>query len=200
MSVNSVPFGPTESAVLSPEGYFIHAISKDYSLTLLRNPGPALRIEKVYSPVPVTPGERAEEEQGAIRNMRHTDPNWRWNGPQIPDVKPPFSRFFAGEDGTVWVLAHQKAEEVEDPFFDPSDPEAIADVWKEPVVFDVFEQDGSYLGAVRAPKGFRTYPAPIFTRDWVMGTLRDEFDVQTVVKFRVELPGLEPTEDRPGHP
>ena len=188
MSVNTVPFTATENAVLSPMGYFIHAISTDYRLTLLKQEGPPLQIQKVYEPVPVTPGERAEEEAGAVRNMRYTDPNWRWNGEPIPETKPPFSRFYGGEDGTVWVRVHQPARKVEDPYFDPTDPEAVKDEWKEPVVFDVFQEDGTYLGPVRAPDGFRGYPEPIFTRAWVLATLRDELDVQTVVKFRVALP------------
>ncbi len=116
MSVNSVPFGPTENAVLSPGGYFIHGISTDYALTILRSDGPDLRIEKVFTPVQVTSGERQEEEAGAIRNMRFTDPNWRWKGPPIPDLKPPFSRFYGGEDGTIWVAVHQPAQRVEDTF------------------------------------------------------------------------------------
>ena len=189
MSVNSVPFGPTETAVLSPFGYFIHGISTDYSVTLLRANQPALRIEKVFDPVAVAGGEREEEEASAIRNMRYTDPNWRWNGEPIPSVKPPFSRFYGGEDGTLWVTVHQPARKVEDPSYDPNDPDAIPDEWKEPTLFDVFDQDGSYLGAVRAPDGLGRYPQPVFTRDWVLGVVRDEFDVQTVVKFRVELPG-----------
>ena len=36
---------------------------------------------------------------------------------------------------------------------------------REPVLFDVFQEDGTYLGAVRAPDGFSGYPSPIFTRD-----------------------------------
>jgi hypothetical protein len=58
------------------------------------------------------------------------------------------------------------------------------------VLFDVFEEDGHYLGAVRTPSGFNArWPQPLFTKEWVLATVRDEFDVQTVVKFRVELPG-----------
>ena len=188
MSVNSVPFGPTENAVLSPAGYFIHGISTEYALTYLREDGPALRVEKEFTPVAVASGEREEEEADAIRNMRYTDPNWRWNGPPIPHEKPPYSRFYAGDDGTVWVRVHQPARKVEDPSYDPTDPDAIPDEWREPLLFDVFDQDGSYLGAVRAPDGLGTYPQPVFTRDWVLGIVRDQFDVQTVVRFRVELP------------
>jgi hypothetical protein len=194
MSVNLVPFAPSEHAELSPRGYFIHTITTDYTLTLLRNEAPPLRIQKSYSPVPVTAGERAEEEAQEIQNMRGTDPTWRWNGPPIPDAKPPFSVFYPGEDGTIWVKVHQRAKKVEDPFYDPSDPDAIPDEWKEPVLFDVFDEDGSYLGAVRAPDGLSRSPRPLFTRDWVLGVVRDEFDVQTVVRFRVKLP----TVDLPG--
>jgi len=189
MSVNWVPFGPVETALLTPSGYFIHAISTDYTLDLLKNDDAPVRIRKEYTPVPVAEGERSEEEAQAIRNMKYTDPNWRWNGPPIPDVKPPFSRFYPGEDGTVWVMLHQQGKKVEDPYFDATDPDAVPDEWKEPILFDVFEEDGTYLGAVRAPDGLRTYPEPIFSRDWVLGTVQDELDVQSVVLFRVQLPG-----------
>ena len=148
-----------------------------------------MRIERAYEPVPVTGGERAEEEAQETRNMRGTDPNWRWDGPPIPDAKPPFSRFYAGDDGTIWVQVHQPGVHTEDTSFDPTDPEAVPEEWHEPVVFDVFDEEGRYLGAVRAPGGFSPYPPPVFTREWVLATVRDEYDVQTVVRFRVELPG-----------
>lgn len=189
MSVNGVPFAPGENAVLSPFGYFIHAISTDYELTLLRKDAPILRIEKVYSPVPVTQGEKDEEQASQTRNMRFTDPNWRWDGPPIPDQKPPFSRFFAGEDGTIWVQVHQPGVKGEDPLYDPTDPDAIPNEWTEPIAFDVFDDQGGYLGAVRTPEGFSTYPHPVFTSESVLATMRDQYDVQTVVRFRVELPG-----------
>jgi len=189
MSVNTVPFTPSENATLSPRGYFIHAISTRYALTLLRRDAPPLQIQKAFDPVPVVPGERAEEEASEIRNMRYTDPTWRWNGPPIPETKAPFSRFYGGEDGTIWVMVHQPARKVDDPYYDPTDPDAIPDEWREPIVFDVFQEDGTYLGAVRAPDGLRPYPEPIFTRGWVLATVRDELDVQTVVKYRVYLPG-----------
>ncbi len=188
-SISGVPLSPREDGVLSPFGYWIHGISTEYALTLLKPQGP-LRIEKVHEPVPVAPGERAEEEAFATRSMRRTDPNWRWNGPPIPDVKPPYARFWAGEDGTVWVRVNQPGVRRDDPDYDPTDPDDLPDEWHEPVVFDVFDEDGRYLGAVRAPDGFQArWTAPVFTRDWVLGIVTDEYDVETVVKFRVELPG-----------
>lgn len=190
-SISNVPFSATEETALSPHGYWIHGISTDYEFTLLKPEGP-LRIVRVHQPVPVTRGERTEEEALATRNMRRTEPGWEWDAEPIPDHKPPYQGFYAGEDGTIWVRVSQPGVKREDPDFDPSDPESIADEWFEPWLFDVFDENGSYLGAVRAPDGFRTYPVPIFTREWVLGTVRDEYDVQSVVRFRVEFPGLEP--------
>ena len=188
VSVNNVPFTPDEDTTLSPYGYFIHGISTDYSLTLDRPQGP-LRITKDFTPVPVAGGEKAEEEAFATRDMRQTEPGWRWDGDPIPDHKPPYRDFYAGEDGTVWVRVSQPAERRADPGYDRSEPDAIADEWHEPWLFDVFDEDGRYLGAVRAPDGFSSRPRPVFTRDRVLGTLRDEYDVESIVRFRVELTG-----------
>jgi hypothetical protein len=188
-SINSVPFSPDEVTALTKFGYWIHGISTDYSFTLLKSQGP-IRVEKTFEPVPVAGGEKAEEEAFAIRNMRNTDPNWRWDGPAIPDTKPPYEAIYGGEDGTIWVQVSQPGIRSEDTSYDPTDPDALPDEWHEPVLFDVFEEDGRYLGAVRTPSGFNArWPQPLFTREWVLATVRDEFDVQTVVKFRVELPG-----------
>lgn len=187
-NISGVPFSPDEETVLTPMGYWIHGISTDYAFTLLREDGP-LRIEKSYVPVPVTPGERSEEEASSTHNMRYTDPNWRWDGPPIPDVKPAFSSIFGGDDGTVWVRVPQPGFRRDDPDYDPTDPDDLPDEWHEPALFDVFEEDGRYLGAVRAPEGMNVgWTQPIFTREWVLAVVRDEYDVQTVVKFRVELP------------
>jgi hypothetical protein len=188
MSVSGIPFSPEEETALTPMGYWIHGISTEYAFTLLKEEGP-LRIEKVQEPVPVAPGEKAEEEAFATRNMRGVNPNWRWSGPGIPDFKAPFEAIYGGEDGTIWVQVAQPGVRGEDPDYDPTDPEDLPDEWREPVLFDVFQEDGRYLGAVRAPEGFTPRsPQPIFTREWVLAVARDEYNVESVVRFRVQLP------------
>ena len=184
VSRTGVPFAPSEAWTLLPEGAFAHAISSDYRIAILRTAQP-LRIERVAASVPVTPGEASEEERRITRNMRSTDPDWRWNGPPIPDTKPPFRSLFAGRDGRLWVMVSRPAVEVDDPSHDPSDPDSLEDRWKEPIAFDVFEPDGTYLGAVSAPLGFSPYPVPVFDGDSVWAVTTDELGVQRVVRFRV---------------
>jgi hypothetical protein len=60
------------------------------------------------------------------------------------------------------------------------------------VVFDVYEADGTYLGPVSAPEGFWVYPTPVFDGDRVWAVMRDELDVQRVVRFRVQRPSEAP--------
>jgi hypothetical protein len=185
VSRTSVPFAPSEQWTLHPEGWFVHGISDAYRFTLLR-PGSPLVVERAAEPAPATDGEKAEEEARVTRNMRMTQPNWRWNGPPMPDRKAFFRRLYAGRDGRIWVEVPLAGVEREDPGYDPKNPEAVPDRWREPVAFDVFETDGTYLGRVRAPVELTTSPTPVFDGDRVWAVTRDELGVQRVVRFRVD--------------
>ncbi|HSG08933.1 MAG TPA: hypothetical protein VLA36_11290 [Longimicrobiales bacterium] len=185
-SINSVPFAPSEETTLHPGGYFIQGVSTEYRFAL-RRPGDPLIIERVATPVPVTAGEKSEDEFRVTRSMRQTQPNWRWNGPAIPDEKPAFSGILAGRDGRIWVRVPRPGVEGEDLDYDPKDPDAVPDRWTEPVAFDVFEEDGTYLGQVDAPQGFSPYPTPLFDGDNVWAVTRDDLGVQRVVRYRIEL-------------
>lgn len=188
VSRNSVPFSPSEEWTLHPDGYFIHGVGNAYSFTLLR-PGSPLIIERAGEAAPVTHGEKAEEEARMTRNMRSTQPNWRWNGPPMPDRKPYFGDLHTGRDGRIWLEVPQPGVEGDDPDHDPADPNSVPDRWKEPVAFDVFEDDGTYLGRVTTPLSFSRYPTPRFDGDRVWAVTRDELGVQRVVRFRVAQEG-----------
>ncbi|MGD2152629.1 MAG: hypothetical protein PVG79_05125, partial [Gemmatimonadales bacterium] len=58
--------------------------------------------------------------------------------------------------------------------------------WREPVAFDVFEPNGRYLGMVRAPRGFSTYPTPVIRGDTVWAVVRDELDVPYITRSHIE--------------
>lgn len=187
VSINSVPFTPAEELMLHPDGYFVLGISSDYRFTLLR-PGAPLRVEKAWEPVPVEPGEKEEAELRITRNMRRIDPAWKWSGPGTPDTKPAYENLFAGRDGRIWVEVAARSVLVEDIGYDPTDPDAVPDEWRERSVLDVFEDDGTYLGRVVPPEGFRTHPQPVFDGDRVWAVSSDDLGVQRVVRYRVTLP------------
>ena len=184
VSRTSVPFAPTEEWTLHVDGYFLHGISTEYRIDVLNPEGP-VRIIRRFEPVPIAAAERAEEEARISRNMRRTQPGWRWSGPAIPDQKPPFRDIYAGRDGRIWVSVSLPSYERDDPDYDATDPEAVEDRWRDGVGFDVFEPDGTYLGRVTTPEGFATYPTPIFNGELVWAAMIDDLGVHRVVRFRV---------------
>ena len=188
VSRNGVPFAASEQETLHPGGYWIHGVSTEYRFALKR-PGDPLIIERVARRVPVTAGEKSEDEFRVTRNMRQNQPDWRWNGPPVPSEKPAFLRFYAGRDGRIWVQIPQPGVEGEDLNYDPRNPDAVPNRWTEPVAFDVFQEDGTYLGEVTAPEGFSAYPTPIFDGDTVWAVTRDELGVQRVVRYHIRREG-----------
>jgi hypothetical protein len=188
-SISGVPFAPGSSWAFSPLGRMVGGLSTRYAIDQYLPDGQVLRIEREARPVEVTAGERANREDIARWSMRQTQPDWTWNGPSIPAEKPPFRSVYAGTDGRIWVLLHQPARPVpEDELVtsgtDGPNPRPPVR-WREPVAFDVFEPDGTYLGLVRAPDGFALDPTPVFGPDRVWAVVRDAYDVQYVTRFRI---------------
>lgn len=184
VSRNSLPYGPGEEIAWHPQGFFIWGIGNRYAFTLLDPDGP-IRVERQVELPPVTAGERAEETARVTRDLRYTDPNWRWDGPSIPDRKPAFDGFYPGDDGRIWVYRQGPGIEVDDPGYDASDPESVENRWRDTPLWDVFERDGTFLGTVEAPLEMSRYPTPVFRGDHVWAVTRDAFDVQRIVRYRV---------------
>lgn len=203
-SSNRVPFTPDLHYVYSPRGYFIAGTSDDYSFVLLRVDEPVLRISRTYEPAPVLPEEAEIERERLTAMFRNSYPGWRWNGPPIPVVKPAYAGLLAAADGRIWVRRHTKsrkttsdeARRVEEDRAASGSPtgtgrrsERSGNPYTEPVVFDVFEPDGTYLGRVDAPEDFALYPVPVFRGDTVWAVVRDDLDVSHVHRFEIEFDG-----------
>jgi hypothetical protein len=185
-SRNGVPFAATTQTTFHPGGYWIQGVSTDYRFALKR-PGSPVIIERVAERVPVTSAEKAEDEYRLTMNMRQTEPGWRWNGPPIPDVKPAFGSILAGRDGRIWVQVPQPGVEGDDPDYDPKDQRSTPNRWKEPLAFDVFEEDGTYLGRVHPPEGFQLYPTPVFDGEYVWAVVEDDLGVERVARYHLTV-------------
>lgn len=176
VNVSSVPFTAESKWSFSPLGYFVGGVNDRYHITLYR-PGAPLVIERDMDPVPVQSAEASAEKDRLTRQFRRNFPGWTWNGADIPDTKPPFKEIFVGDHGRLWVQLSQPGQPVA-----AVDPSESPD-WTEPVVFDLFEPDGQYLGRVAAPRGFLEYPTPVFRGDTVWAGFEDADGVRFVKKF-----------------
>lgn len=184
MSATSVPFAPNIEWTLDRGGNVVWAITSAYAIHTTRD-GRPFRITRTIDPVPVDPSEKAAAEQGVISSMRMTQPNWSWQGPAIPDAKPFIGTITVAHDGRIWVQVRQPGErQPPDPARErePGAPPP-ADRWPEPTAFDVFEPDGTWLARIHVPDRF----VPMFRRgDHVWGIHRDEYDVNYVVRMRID--------------
>jgi len=144
------------------------------------------RLTRAYTPVPV---DDALVSRFADRVRTHWDTaamvgeaelgkandEARLTLPHVPTL-PPIGGMVASGNGSLWV---ERIDLVEDP---------IEREWTRqsapprPGRWDLFDPDGRFLGTVTLPARF----TPRFAGDrWMLGVLRDELDVQYVVRFEV---------------
>lgn len=187
-TVQGVPFSPEPAWTFSSLGYMVGGLPTEYRLDLFLPDGSVRRIEREFTPVPVS-GEEADERRAAItEGLRRRTGLWTWNGPPIPDHKPPFKELFSSWEGDIWVSLSTRgvatmtlAEAREEEARTGQAPRRFI----EPLAFDVFDGEGRYLGPVTPPDGFQIEPEPIVRGDHVWAVTRDELDVPRIVRFRI---------------
>ncbi|MGD8726889.1 MAG: 6-bladed beta-propeller [Gemmatimonadales bacterium] len=187
-SRTSVPFSPDEHWTFSPLGYMVGGLSTEYRIELFRPNAPVIRIEREFEPVAVHPAEAEERRNGTLARFQRQYGSWRWNGPPIPDTKPPFRGMFASGEGNIWVRLSQPGTPTmtEDEAREEEERRGRRPYrYREHPAFDVFAADGRYLGHVTVPASFRVDPEPVISGDHVWAVTRDELDVPRVVRFRI---------------
>ena len=186
--LSPVPLTARHHWALHPNGHFVTGVSSDYRIDLGLDNG-VLRIERAYEPVPISDAERSHHREDLERGMRVSQPDWSWNGPPIPETKPPFRDLATGRDGRIWVTLSTESHSVENERHDPQNPNSQPVLWRSPLRYDIFEPDGTYLGTVVPPEGFSRTPRPVFHGEHVWGVARDELGVERVVRYRIVVGG-----------
>ena len=97
-------------------------------------------------------------------------------GFQFADYYPAFAQIVVSADGGMWVQQIKTAGDLSaDTEFNPQD--LGSDRW------DVFDAEGRFYGEFTLPERFQPLS---FQGDVLYGVQRDEFDVQSVVRYRIE--------------
>jgi hypothetical protein len=177
----NLPFAPTRHWSVTPGGELVTMVGDRYAVHVHGADGSVLRITRVVDPVPVSPEERVAEVDRVTQLFRRSVEGWRWDGPSIPATKPPIQWLHTGRDGSIWVRIARPGTPI---------PEAARTAGartfvREPVVFDVFESDGVFLGQVHAPPGLQLAPHPILDRDHVWAVMHDDDGVSFVARLRI---------------
>lgn len=181
-----IPFLPFGHWAVHPAGHLITGFPSDYRIDVIRDDG-VLRIERAAEPARVSGDERTYYRDMITGQQQEMSPGWRWQGPAIPEHKPYFEDFIAGRQGRIWVRLATESRPVDNPRYDPDRPGSSPVVWRSHLRYDVFEGDGTYLGAIEPPSGFSAWPTPVFDGDRVWAAARDELGVGRVVRYRIEV-------------
>ncbi len=205
-----IPFYPVTRWAWSPLGYFVTGDANRYAFELriprpTRTSGnaaiPAMRyrgptapwnagdpivsVRHATTPVPISDEQRSVAKSGVEAILKQMEPTYRYSGPEIPGVKPPWKDLRVGEDGTIWVHLSMPGERYmpDEPAIRPPNAGPVLPRWREPAVYDVFEPGGRYLGRVTRPDNVTMMR---MTKDRVWGSVSDDDDVEVVTRFRIE--------------
>jgi hypothetical protein len=127
-------------------------------------------FELEYDPVRVQ-GEELDSALAGLEAFRGRDVDLDFT--LIPDVKPAFEALFVGSDGRVWTYLHTDGDARK-----PAPTETR---------LDVFGPDGVHQGVARAMSRLEPFtPTPVFTATHAYAVALDEFEVQYVVRLRIE--------------
>jgi hypothetical protein len=175
---NREPYVPKAKWWMGTGGTLVVGCPRRYAFDVLRGDGSVLRVSRPWTPVEVSPGERALHEE------------FGGTGP-LPVLRPAYAAIIPSADGRTWVWPTQPSERVPLPeeeaqMYGLTHTWAIA--WQGS--FDVFDPDGRWRAVVRLPydarySGYPTEPDVVIRGDTLWAVAWDELDVQYVVRYEV---------------
>lgn len=162
-----VPFQGRLIWRLSRAGTVWALVTDQYRLIEFGPEGDTLRVVSMtHEPVAVTSQERTE----ALDGLKwFTEQGGKVDVSKIPHEKPLANSFFVDDAGYLWVAL-----------------EAGPDAEQQP--FHMFNPTGQFLGTIVAPFRLQTSPSPVVRDGLLYGIVRDEMDVQYVVRARIIKP------------
>ena len=170
-------FHPKKYVKWHPNGSFIVGVSNEYHFDIV-DADSTIKISRPYEPVPVSDAERAafdiemewRERRGGRFIERILDP---------PEFKAAYRRILITESGEIWVFRHGVGEEWStlDIAFGLSLPQ-----FREPLVIDVFDADGAFLGTI---EGSNAINPKVVHRDTVWAVLTGEFEEEMLARYIV---------------
>jgi hypothetical protein len=183
-------FIPKVTWALAPNGDLAVGCPAAESFDVMHADGRVTRVVWHWPAVRATRGERDQFRQSVQLTERQVMKNWQWTGPGLPDIKPPYLRILPNQDGGFWLWRSRKGVRERMPAGAP--PELGKYWWKNSPssTFDVFRQDGRYLGEVHAPDNlvFEGHPGtadPLIRGDTVWAVTHDSLDVEYLTRFEL---------------
>ena len=171
---------PKVKWALGGDGRVAYGCPRRFRFDVVALDGAVLRVEKPWRPARTTADERRFYEQ------------WWQPIPALPETRPAYARIVLEPGGRIWVWPEQPSESFE--YNEDARRLTGRDHgWMAGTrgAFEVFAQDGRWLGAVRVPEelsysGHPTTEPVVIRGDTVWGVITDSLDVEYLGRFEVD--------------
>ena len=178
----------------APEGKLLFGASDQYRFEVHAQDGRKLVVERYWEPVPVPAEHRDWERRRAIAFQRRLEPEFMWDGAEIPDHKPAYWSLIPSLSGEIWVMrpgaSRRLSDCAEDPIAEGHPAGSQRPCWTDERIVDVFGDDGRYLGEVDVPEEFQGGPHSVFAdASRVVAVVQNDAGTIMVKRYRLVLPG-----------
>ena len=182
-----VVWSPTPSGGAAFQG------SDEYRYDVLRPDGSRLVVHRYWEPVPIPAEQREWERRVTVVGRRGREPDFNWDGAEIPHQKQAMGGLSPALSGEMWVIREGESRRVADCAEDPIEAGQRAarenPCWEFDWLVDVFGEDGRYLGDVQVPPKTRASGTTLFVNDrQVLTIAQDEQGTFLVKRYRLVLP------------
>lgn len=168
MMATGIPFRGSLEWRFSPNGHFWTLLTDKYELAEITATGTTLRrVTLDHDPIQVTPAD-LEEVRENLSWFTRQGGKIDWS--KIPDTKPVTSSFFCDDESNLWVMRLTGSPE------------------DEGYLFDLFDVDGRFLGAIRLPFSLESNPEPIVRNGLLYGVTTDELGAENIVRAQILKP------------
>jgi hypothetical protein len=147
-TVIPVPYSVREIWRLGPNLSLVGNTSSEYTLRIVMRDGIEEVVRRPWIPVPVSSKEREWLKKLWTRVFRTSHPEWKWNGPRIPKVKPAITDLLIDQVGRIWVKRYGESQ-----LLNGSECSSLLGIicWSSTYHWDLLNDSGDYLGIVDIP-------------------------------------------------
>ncbi len=188
-----VPLWPGIRRVMMPSATVVAGVNTTYRFVMARPDGSRVLVETEAEPLVVSAEEREWRRRNLVSSARRFNPDWNWDGAEIPVHHPAFTALLPDRSNRIWVLRPESVERVavctEDPLSDPYG--SVVPCWRTVDRVDVFEEaTGKLLGDVEIPPNI-SWDQGFINGATVYAPIEDEDGTIMVKRYRLVLPGEE---------
>jgi len=170
-------YHPKKHFVRHASDYLVVGVSDAYHFHI-RRPDRTIPVQQAYEPVLVSSSEKeAFDIEMAWRTRRGARGLEEMRPP--PENKAAYRRILVTRTGDIWVFRHRTGEQWTTMDLGGG---LIWPQFREPLLIDVFDEGGRFLGAV---EGDANIDPRVVSNDTVWAVVTGEFDEQRVVRYLV---------------